>query len=209
MNKRLLLSAPLACTLLAGCPHPIPINPTTNNDVTPPLITLHAFGDGPNSHEVTTNGTTTTILDPFTPIDVHEQQLGTPNPSIQVHENGKAELSLTVRDDESGIKNVALTCQRLITYKSSSGADATTQQLPEKEEQTFQLNNGNAPPFGALQRTLTMRGQMLFHSGSTNTVLMHGYQVSVKCFGEATNFNGQHVTSQAIVLWSKDRSVQP
>ena len=207
MQKRLLLPLCLSGCLLTGCPHPLPYNPASNSDSTPPEITLRVSGDDASSRFDQQQNKMIYVA--FAPIETHEQTPGTPVPSIQAHESGTVDVLFSAKDSGSGVRSATLSCQRQIYYNwdAVNQTEANTVLLPEREEKVFQVNNGTVPDFALLQRTLNMRGQFLFKNGAGTVT--RGHRVTIRCSGEAKNFNGFNVFSHGIVIWAQDRSIQP
>ncbi|XLZ72388.1 hypothetical protein ABT364_10620 [Massilia sp. SR12] len=210
--------AVVASILISGCTG-IPYDPTTNNDSTPPDIGLRVEGQRPDSVYKPNPAPSDTQCFPkqsdfcpnirITPIDVGVQVLGNPTISVQIHENGEASVLANAQDSGSGINKIRLSCTRDVYYNwdAANQTESNAHFPSEAIEQTYQVNNGRVPQSAILQKILKMHEQMHFRNAS-NTVT-RGHRVVIKCNAEARNFNGFGVYSDAVVIWAKDRSIQP
>lgn len=172
----------IGAALLAGCT-PVPYNPATNTDTTPPNVALRIEGAGPNAIEATN-------WDPHNP----QNKSGSANP------NATLKLLATATDPESGIKEIKLSVLRTVKYLSSSGllvdnrmASATV------DAKTYALNNGQAPSMGVIQLTVVPSDQFVFMN---NGQAVTGVGVVLEYNVEARNQNGQMAHTERLVISS-------
>jgi len=171
------LTGLVACT-------PVPYNPSTNNDTTPPSVSLHVEGAGPNAVEVTN----------FVP--------GQPqNKNATANPNATVKLLATANDNESGIKEITLKVTRTVKYISSNGGLAETLIATKTlDTRSYTLNNGQAPSLGSIQVDVIPRNEFVFANGNGNTITGVGVVLSYTV--EAKNFNGQGSYTDRLVVSS-------
>jgi hypothetical protein len=214
-----LLAISLVGALTTGCTG-IPYDPRTNNDITPPKISLQVTGQRPDSVYMPTPAVTDTVCYPkkgdfcpnnrVTPVEVGALVPGTANPVVQIHEQGEASVVASASDNESGIKSIKLSCQRTVYYNWDAANQTESNTViapPAVIQQNNQVSNGRVPASGIQQQVLNMRGQMVFNNSPHNPV--RGHRITIICSAEASNFNGIAVTSQAVVITAQDHALQP
>ena len=199
----------LSAVVLTGC-KTVPYDPATNNDTTPPDVGIRVTGDSPASVWADTAGKLTQKV-ALQPVDIGAHAPGTAYTKVpvQVHEHGEASVLATAQDNESGVRSLKLTCQRQVYYDwdSSNQTEANAILAPVTTVQNNQVNNGQAPLSAVQQQVLDMWGQMVFRTSQGN--LRRAHRVGVTCSAEATNFNGQTVYTQGVLVWAQDHAVQP
>lgn len=172
----------IVATLFAGCT-PVPYNPATSSDTTPPQVALRIEGAGANAIEVTN-------WDAANP----QNKSGTAN------QNATLKLLATATDNESGIKDIKLSVLRTVKYIASNGSLVDNRMASSTvDAKTFALNNGQAPAMGAIQLTVVPRDQFVFmNNGQTVT----GVGVVLEYNVEAKNQNGQTAHTERLVISS-------
>lgn len=208
METRLaVLLAGISMVSFAGCTS-VPYDPATSTDTTPPDIGIRVTGEGPTSTWDPNRNMFNPAV-PITPVEVGSRQLGTPLPSIRVHERGTVNVVATAQDNESGIRGLKLVCQRTVYYNWDAANQTEAQALlaPVVKQQTNQPGSGGVPAIGVQQMVLDMHGQMVFASAQGNPI--RGHRVAVTCSAETSNFNALLVQSQGVVIWAQDRTIQP
>mgnify|MGYP001312039918 CR=1 FL=1 len=172
----------VVAALLAGCT-PVPYNPATSTDTTPPKVALRIEGAGSNAIEVTN-------WDPANP----QNKSGTANP------NATLKLLATATDNESGIKEVKLSVLRTVKYLSSSGLLVDNRMASVTvDSRSYALNNGQAPSMGAIQLTVVPSDQFVFMN---NGQAVTGVGVVLEYNVEAKNQNGQTAHTERLVISS-------
>lgn len=214
-----LLAIALLVTFVTGCTG-IPYDPRTNNDISAPTISLRVTGQHPDSVYKPTPAPDDTACLPkksdfcpdikITPVEVGARVLGTANPVTHIHEYGEASVVASAQDNESGIKSINLSCQRIVYYNWDATNQTEAQTLiapPDVSQQNNQASNGRVPATGIQQQLLYMRTQRHF-TNSQGTVT-RGHRVTITCSAEAFNFRGLSVQSQAVVITAQDHAMQP
>lgn len=167
----------IACT-------PVPYNPATNNDITPPNAALRVEGAGQDAVEVTN----------FVPGQLQ-------NKHAVANPNATVKLLATASDNESGIKEITLKVTRSVKYIASNGS-LVEMQAPTRviNSTRYSLNNGQAPSFGSIQVGVKPRDEFVFINANGNTVT--GVGVVLAYTVEARNFNGQFSYTERLVVSS-------
>jgi hypothetical protein len=205
-NLMVAIATVVSGALMSGCTG-IPYNPATNNDITPPIISIRVSGDSPSSTWDAQHSKFDPAI-PLTPLEVGAR-VSSNMQNVQVHKNGEASVVATARDDESGIRSLKLTCQRTVYYNwdSASQTENNTLLLPVFSEQTNHVNNGYVPASGIEQQVLNMSGQMVFRNSQGTPT--RGHRVSITCSAEASNFNSISIQSQGVVIWGGEHANLP
>lgn len=173
----LVMAGLVACT-------PVPYNPSTSSDTTPPRVALHVEGAGQNAVEVTN----------FVP--------GQPqNKHVDANPNATVKLLATATDNESGIKDITLKLTRTVKYIASNGSLVETL-IPTTtvDTKTYTLNNGQAPSMGVIQ--VEIKPSDAFVYATSNGTMATGVGVVLSYTVEARNFNGQSSYTERLVVTS-------
>lgn len=172
----------MVVAMLAGCT-PVPYNPATSTDTTPPQVALHVEGAGPNAIEVTN-------WDPAHPQNKH----GTAHPDATL------KLLATANDSESGIKEIRLYVLRTVKYVASNGSLLDNRMASTVvDSRSYALTNGQAPSMGVIQLNVVPRDQFAFVNSGQTVV---GVGVVLEYNVEAKNQNGQTVHTERLVITS-------
>ena len=165
------LSAVLLVSGMVACA-PVPFNPATNNDTTKPGIVLRVEGAGPTAVEVTN----------FVPGQLQ-------NKSAVANPNATVKLLATATDNESGIMEIKLNVTRTVKYIASNGSLAEARMATRLvDSQTYTLNNGQVPSFGAIQASVKPSDEFVFTNANGTTIT--GVGVVLEYNVEGRNFNG-------------------